>query len=143
MRNLGKLLCILGISPFSGLNISAQQITASIRGTVVDASGGAVSSATVTATQSETNFTRTAVSDAQGNFIFIELPVGHYGLQAEAKGFQKFLQEGITLEVNQTAFVSVHLAIGIITQQIDVLADLSLIERSATNLGQRRGEREG
>jgi hypothetical protein len=142
MRKVGNLLCILGIAAFSCSNISAQQITASIRGTVVDASGGAVSSVTITATQSETNFTRTVTSDAQGNFIFIELPVGHYRLQAEAKGFQKFLREGITLEVNQTAFVSVHLAIGVITQQIEVLADAPLIESTSTNLGKTVGERE-
>jgi hypothetical protein len=142
MRKLGKLLCILGIAAFSGANISAQQITASIRGTVVDASGGAVSSATITATQSETNFARTVTTDPQGNFILIELPVGHYRLQAEARGFQKFLREGMTLEVNQSAFVSIHLALGVITQKIEVLADAPLIESTSTNLGQTVGERE-
>jgi hypothetical protein len=142
MTNLGKLLCILGIAAFSGGNISAQEITASIRGTVVDASGGAVSSVIITATQSETNFARTVTSDPQGNFILIELPVGHYRLQAEAKGFQKFLREGMTLEVNQSAFVSIHLALGVITEKIEVLADAPLIESTSTNLGQTVGERE-
>ena len=142
MTNLGKLLCILGIAAFSGGNISAQEITASIRGTVVDASGGAVSSVIITATQSETNFARTVTSDPQGNFILIELPVGHYRLQVEAKGFQKFLREGMTLEVNQSAFVSIHLALGVITEKIEVLADAPLIESTSTNLGQTVGERE-
>ena len=142
MTNLGKLLCILGIAAFSGGNISAQEITASIRGTVVDASGGAGSSVIITATQSETNFARTVTSDPQGNFILIELPVGHYRLQAEAKGFQKFLREGMTLEVNQSAFVSIHLALGVITEKIEVLADAPLIESTSTNLGQTVGERE-
>lgn len=142
MGNLGKLLCILGIAVFSGVNNPGQQITATIRGTVVDASGGVVSSALVTATQAETGFTRTVASDAQGNFILIELPVGHYKLQTEARGFQKFLQEGIILEVNQTAFVSVRLTIGATTQQIEVEADAPLIESTSTHLGKTVGERE-
>ena len=135
------ILAVLLLSSFS-VAASAQQITASIRGTVVDSSGGVVSSAMVTATQTETGFTRTVTSDSQGNFILIELPVGHYKLQTEAKGFQKFVQEGITLEVNQTAFASVRLTIGATTQQIEVSADAPLIESTTTHLGKTVGERE-
>ena len=47
MGNFGKLLCILAIALLSCWDISAQQITASIRGTVVDASGGVVQGAWV------------------------------------------------------------------------------------------------
>lgn len=142
MRNLRKLLCILGIAFLSGMADSAQQITASLQGTVVDATGGVISSALVTATQAETGFTRTVTSDMQGNFTFLELPVGHYKLQTEAKGFQKLLQEGIILEVNQSAIVSVRLTIGSTTQQIEVTSDAPLIESTSTNLGKTVGERE-
>lgn len=65
------VVCVLaGLIASSG---NSQQITASIRGTVVDASGAVVSSAAVTATQAETGFTRTVTSDGQGNFTVIEL----------------------------------------------------------------------
>jgi hypothetical protein len=78
-----SVVCVLaGLLATSG---NAQQITASIRGTVVDASGAVVSSAAVTATQAETGFTRTVTSDGQGDFIVIELPVGHIVLKRKAK----------------------------------------------------------
>jgi hypothetical protein len=98
-------VCLLvGLIVLSG---NSQQITASIRGTVVDASGAVVSFAAVTATQAETGFTRTVTSDGQGDFIVIELPVGHYRVEAEAKGFQKFVQEGVTAKQFRNAKSSI------------------------------------
>ena len=142
MKSLGKMLCILGIVALSGLKLSAQQITASIRGTVVDASGAVVSSAAITAKQAETGFTRTVTSDGQGNFIIIELPVGHYRVETEAKGFQKFVQDGVTLDVNQTATLTMRLAVGTTTEKVEVHADATLIEAITTSLGKTVQERE-
>jgi Carboxypeptidase regulatory-like domain len=142
MKYLGSLVCILGILIFSGVNASAQQTTASLRGTVVDVGGGVVASAAITATQTETGFTRSVTSDAQGNFAFVELPVGHYRLQAVAKGFQKFLREGITLQVNQTAYLNVRLTVGGTAQEVEVTADAPLIENTSTSLGKTVGQRE-
>jgi len=134
------VVCVLaGLIATSG---NSQQITASIRGTVVDASGAVVSSAAVTATQAETGFTRTVRSDGQGDFIVIELPVGHYRVEAEAKGFQKFVQEGVTLDVNQTATVTMRLAVGAATEKVEVHADATLIEAATTSLGKTVQERE-
>lgn len=142
MRTQTRLFCILVFASIIGPNLWAQQVAGSMRGGVADASGGGVSAAVITARQLETGFTRSTTSDAQGKFIFVELPVGHYSVQVEAKGFQRFLQEGITLDLNQTAFVTAHLAIGTATQRIEVRADAPIVESISTNLGQTVGERE-
>ncbi len=135
------LLCSLVILCLDGWS-EAQQTTASIRGRVIDASGGVVRNASVTATQVDTDFSRNVQSDSLGNFIFVELPLGSYRLEAEAKGFQKFVQEGITLHVNQSANVTVQLAVGTTTQTIEVDANASMIEPTSTNLGTTVGDRE-
>jgi hypothetical protein len=113
----------------------AQQITGSIRGTVLDATGAVVRDALVTATQVETRLTRTAVTNHDGSYILLELPVGHYRLVVEGKGFQKYVQEGITLNVNETASVPVHLTVGAETQKIQVMADAQVIQGTVTSLG--------
>jgi hypothetical protein len=123
-------------------SIHSQQVTGIIRGTVYDPSGAVVSSATVTVIQVETGFVRTAITGAQGEYTLVELPVGHYRVQTDANGFQKFLQEGITLEVNQTAFVAVRLTIGAESREIEVVADAPLIENTSSNLGKTVGTRE-
>ncbi len=127
---------------FCATPVPAQEITGSIRGTVLDPSGASVAAATVTATQIETGLLRTAVSDREGTYLFVLLPVGHYRLDASAKGFQKFVQEGITLSVNEAANVPIHLTVGLATESVQVTADAALIETADTTLGKTVGERE-
>src|SRR5882724_11436284 len=115
--------------------VSAQQITGSIRGTALDPSGAVVRDGLVTATQIETGLARSASTDHAGNYVLLELPVGHYRLEIEAKGFQKYVQEGISLNVNETLSVPVHLVVGAETQRILVLADAQLIQGTVTSLG--------
>jgi Carboxypeptidase regulatory-like domain/TonB dependent receptor len=129
-----SLACLTGIR--------AQEISAGIHGTVTDESGGMVSGAKVTAINTDTGLQRATVSNSQGAYALVELPVGHYRVEAEAQGFKKYVQEGISLDVNQQATVAVHLAVGTATQQIQVTSDAPMIESTSTNLGQTVGERE-
>jgi len=125
-----------------GLPLWAQQITGNLRGTVSDPSGALVAAATVSAKQTETGLTRSAVTDRAGNFVIVELPVGHYLLEVSAQGFQKYLREGISLSVNETATVPVHLAVGSETQSVQVQADAELIQSTVSSLGKVVLERE-
>jgi outer membrane receptor protein involved in Fe transport len=124
------------------LNVAAQQITASIRGTVSDPSGAIVQGATVTARQSETGLTRAVVTDRQGEYVLIELPIGHYQLEVQAKSFQKYLQQGISLDVNETATIGIHLKLGSETQQVEVSADAALVQNTVSSLGETVMEHE-
>ena len=84
MTSFIRLACIL-VAISAGLSAAvAQQITGNIRGTVSDPTGAVVQSATVTAKQSETGLTRTATTDHSGNYLLVELPVGHYQLAGAA-----------------------------------------------------------
>ena len=132
----------LSLSIFLSTSAAAQQITASIRGTVVDPSGAAVPGASVSAKQTETGLTRTAVTDHSGAYDLLELPVGHYRLQVETKGFQTYIQQGITLDVNEKASIPVRLAVGLETQHVEVQADAQLIQGTVTSLGTTVSERE-
>ncbi len=141
MVRFRSLVCLLAVV-IAGVSVEAQQITGSIRGTVVDPSGAVVSGATVSARQTETGLARTAVTDRAGAYVVFELPVGHYEVQVEARGFQKYIQQGITLDVNETANVPIRLAVGAETEQVQVHADAQLIESGVTSLGKTVSERE-
>ena len=54
---------------------AAQQITGSIRGTVVDPVGASIQGASITAIQVETGLTRSAVTNRSGEYVLLELPV--------------------------------------------------------------------
>ena len=137
-----KTLTLFLMALLTSLNLAGQQITASIRGIVSDPSGAVVQSATVTAKQIETGLTRGAITDRQGEYVLVELPIGHYHLEVQAKGFQKYLQQGISLDVNQTATVGIHLKLGSETQQVEVSADAALVQSTVSSLGQTIMERE-
>jgi hypothetical protein len=129
-----SLLCLLAIL-IAGVHAGAQQITGSIRGTVQDPSSAFVQSASVSAQQAETGLTRTAMTDPSGAYVLLELPVGHYELRVEARGFQKYIQQGITLNVNETAIIPIHLAVGAESQVLEVNADAQQIQGTVTSLG--------
>src|ERR1700678_1137673 len=131
-----KTLTLFLMTLLTGLNAAAQQITGSIRGAVMDPSGAIVQAATVTARQAETGLTRSAVTDRQGEYVLVELPIGHYQLEVHAQGFQKYLQQGISLDVNDTATVGIHLKLGSEAQQVEVSADAALVQSTVSSLGQ-------
>jgi len=141
MSRCTKLICTL-VAVLWGWNAAAQQITGSIRGTVIDPSGAIVQNAAVTTRQNETGFVRVTSTGRTGAYVFLELPIGHYQLQVEANGFRKYLQEGMSLNVNEMATVNVHLAVGTETQQVEVMADAQLIQNTTTSLGKVVLERE-
>ncbi len=125
-----------------GVPAAAQQITGSIRGTITDQTGAAVQGASVSAVQSETGLTRNAVSNHSGEYSLLELPVGHYSLQAIAKGFRTYIQQGIVLDVDETATIPVRLAVGSETLKLEVEADAQLIQATVTSLGKTVTERD-
>ncbi|HXY02784.1 MAG TPA: TonB-dependent receptor [Terriglobales bacterium] len=131
------LLCIAVMLP-----VNAQQITGTIHGTIVDPNGASVAGAKVTAIEVETGLVRSTTSDREGNYLFLELPIGHYELQAQAKSFEKYLQQGISLNVNQVATVNVHLRVGSDTEVIEVQADAALVQDTVSSLGETMMQRQ-
>src|SRR3984957_13675162 len=127
-NNMSVIRNVLAFVMLACLNSFAQQITGNIRGTVTDPTGAVIPGAAVTARQAETGLSRSTTTERNGTYVLLELPVGHYSLQVAAKGFQEYVQDGIMLNVNETASVSPHLAVGSENQQVLVRADAALIE---------------
>ncbi len=108
--------------------------TASFSGSVSDSSGARVANANVTLSSPEKGITRVFKTDAEGNFSFSLLPAATYTLTVQAAGFKTSKQEGITLEVGQSANQSVTLTIGS-TEQIEVTAVAPLLQTDNSNVG--------
>ncbi len=137
-----KIMAYWLVFTCAALTARAQQITGSIHGSIVDSSGAVVQSAVVTVTQVETGLVRSVKSDRSGGYLLVELPVGHYRVEVVATGFRKYVQGGISLDVNESATVPVRLRVGSETQQVDVNANAELVQNTASSLGQTVMERE-
>ncbi len=100
-----------------------QDITGSIVGTVLDASGAGVPNAKVTVTNTDRNVVvRTLTTDNDGNYTATLLDVGHYSVTVEAKGFKRATETGINLNVRDQLTVNLKLEIGEVQQEVTVEA---------------------
>src|SRR5437762_1739219 len=113
-----------------GLSCTAAlaQSTAQINGTVKDQSGAVLPGVEVTVTQTDTGLKRSIPTDETGSFIFPDLPLGPYRLEAALPGFRTYAQTGIVLQVNASPTVNPVLEVGQLSEQVEVQADAALVE---------------
>jgi hypothetical protein len=115
--------------------LHAQTFRGAIQGTISDSSGSAVPNAQVTVTGEQTQFVRHAVTGASGNYLFTELPVGSYKVTATKSGFQKQVVTGIDVRVATLPRVDLILTPGLLTEIIEVVGKVPLIETSGNSQG--------
>src|SRR5215472_14089614 len=119
------------VAPFA----DAQSTGGRILGTVSDPSGGAVVGATVTLTNEATQATRDAQTGTNGEYIFLEVPVGSYEIDAASKGFKKYARKNIPLDLNQVVTVDITLQIGGATDVVEVTGAPPVVDTTSTQLG--------
>src|SRR5437667_2776803 len=111
-------------------------VTGTILGTIADPSGAAVPGAKVTLSNAGTGFNRQTTTDSTGFYQFLSVPVGeNYAVEVEVSGFRKSTQTGIKLLVNQRYRADFQLAVGEITQSVEVSASPVQVESTSTQLG--------
>jgi hypothetical protein len=130
------LLAVLACLAFPS-RLVGQSTTGTIQGTVSDQQEAVVPGATVTIRNVGTNAVRRAVSEQNGFYRFLNVPVGEYESTVERGGFAKHERSGITLSLNQDAVVDVQLQPAGLTERIEVRAEAPLINRTTPEVGVR------
>ena len=111
-----------------------QASTSTVRGTVLDQSQAAVLRATVTLTNTATNFARTTRTNEAGQYIFPGATPGPYKIVASSAGMQPF--EGtLTLQVQQDAVIDMRLQVAQSTTQIQVKDVTPTLQVDSPSLG--------
>ncbi len=106
--------------------VQAQTVSGSITGTVLDPSGAAVPSATVSAINATTDVRSTATSNGVGVYSLRFLPIGAYTLEVSAPGFAILNIPKFQLEISQTAKIDAHVTVNASTS-VDVESSASPI----------------
>ncbi len=119
-RLLAICLLLLACSFLASAQVGAG---GTIVGTVTDASGAAVPNADIVINDVDTNTVTRVASNASGEYTAAGLPVGHYTVTAEVKGFKKFEQTNVPLNVGDRRTVDVKLEVGSTTESVVVEAD--------------------
>ncbi|HJR57937.1 MAG TPA: carboxypeptidase regulatory-like domain-containing protein [Vicinamibacterales bacterium] len=100
----------------------AQRSTASLRGTITDATQSILPGVTVTVTNVETGLVRTTVSNESGVYFVPELPVGRYTVAAELAGFKAASRTNVLLRVADEFAVDFLLQPGDVKEVVTVEA---------------------
>ena len=131
---LGSALLIAGIT-IAPSTAHAQAVTGTLLGNVTDESGGGIPGATVTARETQTNTSRTAVTNEVGYYIFSSLQNGTYTVEVELEGFKKVVRPNVKLDVNTTARVDLKLEVGALNETLTVTAESPLLQTDRTDTG--------
>jgi hypothetical protein len=113
----------------------AQQTTATLLGTVTDASGAAMPNVAVKAVNLATNIARESTTDADGTYSMPYLPAGEYRVTATQAGFQVQQVNTVTLQVEQTARVDFAMKVGSISETVNVSASATLLQTENATVG--------
>jgi Carboxypeptidase regulatory-like domain len=128
-----SLKIALGLG-LSSVGLLAQ--TVQINGSVRDATGLTVPKAEVTATQTDTGFTRITQSEADDSYQLLNLPIGPYQLGIKKVGCVTYVQSGIVQQVDTNPTINVELKVGSVTEQVVVEAAAAMVETQSTGVGQ-------
>src|ERR1035438_6843892 len=123
--NIGKAkreaaaLLVCGFSAVSGL---FAQTTGDLRGSVKDPSGLVIPGANVKATLEGTSTSRTASSDAKGDFVLPSLRVGRYTVESETAALRKFTRH-VDIRLAHVVVVAATMKTGKVAQSVTAEAE--------------------
>ncbi len=118
----------------STLPILAQ--SSSLAGTVMDQAGAVIPDAIVTVTNTATNATRVAVSDAVGEYSILQVPPGMYTVEAQRTGFATYrTAQPLTLQVGTPLTLDITMEVGNVSTTIDVVGETVAINTENAEVG--------
>ena len=113
----------------------AQSDTGSISGFVKDASSAGVPRAGVVITSESSGLERRTTTNETGHYVVSVLPSGYYTVTVEASGFKRFLKSRNKLDPNVATTVDVELAVGAVTESVEVVASVAQVQSETATVG--------
>ena len=130
------LLAFCGLALFGGQSLAAQSTSGGgIQGTVTDPNGAGVPKAEVTATNTDTGVQTTRVTSNTGTYSIQPLQAGPYNVEVVAKGFQRLLQENVTVDNTQVTGVPLKLSVGGENTTVTVTDAPAMLDTTDATLG--------
>lgn len=132
LRTALSLLLLLAAENF----VRGQEFRATVTGLVTDPQGAALPGVSVTVTNINTNVSVSTLSNESGNYTVPMLQPGEYRVTAEQPGFEKFTRERIVLRTAERATVNIPLALGEISETINVTGEVSGLDTNESTVAQ-------
>ena len=113
---------------------SAQSLTGTLRGAVLDQQGKVVPDAKITLTNDDTGASFTTTSSSAGIYSVPNLPSGAYKIKVDASGFASYLRTGIPVLSSQVNEVSVSLEVATATATVLVESGANVVQTESSQI---------
>src|ERR1700730_15342821 len=138
MKNSLRFVCWMVVSlalAFTGAQgVPAQEVTATVTGTVTDSSGAAVAGALVNVKSVERGLVYSATTNDVGLYRIPQLPVGNYEVRVEKAGFSSVAYPAFTLSLTQVARIDVEMKVGQVTETVEVTGAAPILKTESTQV---------
>jgi len=131
-----SLLSLAALFVLLAATATLAQTTASIKGTVTDASGAAVAGAKMTIRNSSLGIERTTETNDSGDYEVPALPPGTYSVEVSKDGFQKQKANSVVIAVSQNALQSFALSVASTSDVLVVESTAPVIDATTITVGQ-------
>src|SRR5215469_499066 len=128
-RNLVRFaVIVLSVFFLAALATPACAQEATIVGTVTDPSGAAVADAKVTLTNTDTGVSKVFSTNESGQYVAVDIHIGHYDLKVEKGGFKTEERKGLVLQVGDRTRTDFQLSVGGSQETVTVEANTVAVQ---------------
>jgi len=114
----------------------AQEFRSTISGEVTDPTGAGLPNVTVVAVETSTGTKSQTTTETGGHYTIPFLLPGSYRITVEAVGFKRYVRDGVTLASGEHPVIDIPMAIGEVTQSVDVKESVPLVNNENASMGQ-------
>jgi len=115
--------------------VAFAQSTATVVGTVTDATGASIPNAAVSVRNQNTGEERTTATDATGSYVVPSLTIGTYRVEVKSPGMQSVVANNLVLEVGSTVKQDFSLKVASTTETVEITAAAPVINQSPVSIG--------
>ena len=137
MSRLRVCIFLLIVTTVAAVAAWSQVVSATLLGTVTDASGAVVPNAKVTITETETAVSHVTQTNESGNYLVPNLPPGVYSVTVEASGFKKEARNAINVLVDTSTRVDLQLTPGNVTETVEVSAAAPTLQTDTASTSEK------
>lgn len=115
--------------------LAAQQATGKILGTITDPQGAVLPGVAVAVTNTATQVTSNTITDKDGFYQVLDLPIGVYRVACERQGFKRVTTTTPPLEINQAMRLDLTMQLGTVSETVTVESQPAGVETVNATLG--------
>src|SRR6266702_4025624 len=134
IRSSFFVVLVTAVALIFSVSTSAQRLTGTLRGQVLDPSGAVVPNAEVTVTNQDTGVSVRVTTTSAGTYSFPSLIPGLYKINVEAKGFKSFVKKDASVIANQDNVADAQMDLGVASEVIEVTGGAVEVQTTSSSL---------